>query len=153
MLSGMMWAVVLALRLPLLAQKLLHPHPHLNTSLCCTFNSYDKPPLITQLHYVVYILEFFLLFLLLIFCSLRIICILRQRQLDKKQQKFRPNDCRSYRIAAELFSMSIGFTYLNSTLDPVIYCFSSTTFQNTLKTSFNALGICQLQVSQQENDQ
>ncbi|XP_064173529.1 hydroxycarboxylic acid receptor 2-like [Anguilla rostrata] len=182
-LCGMTWAVVLALRLPLLSIPLMQTPQDLNVSLCRSFSSYSNPSLIIILHYVVYILEFFLPFLLLIFCSLRIFLVLHGRQMGKKQkvkraiqavllivavfaicflpgiasglaalfiQKFRPKDCASYRMATQLFSMSLGFTYLNSTLDPIIYCLSSTAFRNTLKDSLNALGICHFQESQNE---
>lgn len=185
MLSGMTWAVVLALRLPLLAEPLLQPSKDRSVSLCRSFNSYLKPPPIIKLHYAVYVLEFFLPFLLLIFCSMRIICILRHRQLDKKQQVKRaiqvvllivavfticflpgiatglialiilkccPEDCASYQMASQLFSLSIGFTYLNSTLDPIIYCLSSSTFRNTLKSSFNAMGFFHMQLSRRGSE-
>ncbi|MBN3298438.1 HCAR2 protein, partial [Amia calva] len=62
-------------------------------------------------------------------------------------QKFRPKDCISYSISAELFSIAVGFTYLNSALDPVIYCFSSPMFNKALKTAVNSLGLCHLDVS------
>ncbi|KAK6483298.1 hydroxycarboxylic acid receptor 2 [Huso huso] len=58
-----------------------------------------------------------------------------------------PRDCVSFRVVSEWFSASIAFTYLNSVLDPLIYCFSSTVFRNTLKKSINYLGLCQLEVS------
>ncbi|XP_064173712.1 hydroxycarboxylic acid receptor 2-like [Anguilla rostrata] len=183
-LCGTTWAVVLALRLPLLAAPLMQTSQDLNISLCRSFSSYSNPSLIIRLHYAVYILEFLLPFMLLIFCSLRIFWVLHSRQLDKKQQVkraiqvvllivavfticflpgiasglagifiliFKPKDCASYRIVTQFFSMSLGFTYLNSTLDPLIYCFSSSIFRNTLKTSLNALGICHFKVSSQEN--
>ncbi|XP_061084880.1 hydroxycarboxylic acid receptor 2-like [Conger conger] len=179
-LSTVTWAVVLALCVPLLATQLLHEHNSTQQYLCRSFSSYSKPPPAIMVHYGVYILEFFLPFLLLSFCSLRIICFLRSRQMDRKQQvkraiqvvmiivgvftvcflpgivtglvtlaiqKLHPNDCDSFRLASQLFSVSIAFTYLNSTLDPVIYCFSSSTFRNTLKASFNSLGIFHMAVS------
>ncbi|XP_064173638.1 hydroxycarboxylic acid receptor 2-like [Anguilla rostrata] len=183
-LCGMTWAVVLALRLPLLAEPLLQLSRD-NVSMCRSFNSYSDPPPIIRLHNAVYVVEFFLPFLLLIFCSVRIIYILRHRQLDKKQQvkraiqvvllivavfticflpgiatgitalfikKFRPEDCASYQMASQLFSLSIGFTYLNSTLDPIIYCLSSSTFRNTLKRSFNAMGVFHMQLSRRGSE-
>ncbi|XP_048125879.1 hydroxycarboxylic acid receptor 2-like [Alosa alosa] len=58
-----------------------------------------------------------------------------------------PEDCHSYQLVTQLFSLSIGFTYLNSTLDPVIYCFSSSMFRNALKGSINRLGFVNLQLS------
>ncbi|XP_036429304.1 hydroxycarboxylic acid receptor 3-like [Colossoma macropomum] len=48
--------------------------------------------------------------------------------------------CRAYRLFSELFSLSIGFTYLNSALDPLIYCFSSSMFRNEVKRAINWFG-------------
>ncbi|KAG9344558.1 hypothetical protein JZ751_011229 [Albula glossodonta] len=180
MVSGVAWAVVVSLRLPLLANRLLKVDRDLNTSLCRSFSSHKDPPPGIKLHYMVFVAEFFLPFLLLIFCSLRIICILQRRKMDKDQkvqrairvvllivavfticflpgiatgltalfiQKARPNDCVTHKFVSQLFSLSIGFTYLNSALDPVIYCFSSSMFRNALKASFNSLGMFNMQLS------
>ncbi|XP_041722641.1 hydroxycarboxylic acid receptor 2 [Coregonus clupeaformis] len=176
--AGVIWAVVISLRLPLLATDLLKQEGSM--CLCRSFSSYTVIPPAIQLHYMVFIWEFFLPLLLLLFCSARIFCILRQRQLDKEQKvrrairvvglivavfvlcffpgiatgmvslyikKFRPRDCVSYNMAGQLFSLSIGFTYLNSTLDPVIYCLSSSMFRNSLKSSINKLGLVEMRLS------
>ncbi|XP_029495594.1 hydroxycarboxylic acid receptor 2-like [Oncorhynchus nerka] len=178
MVAGGIWVVVISLRVPLLATKLLSEHG--NISLCRSFSSYTVIPPAILLHYMVFIGEFFLPLLLLLFCSARIACILRQRQLDKEKKVrrairvvvlivavfvlcffpgiatglvslyikvFRPWDCESYKMAGELFSLSIGFTYLNSALDPVIYCLSSSMFQNSLKSSINKMGLVELRLS------
>ncbi|KAJ8248324.1 hypothetical protein GJAV_G00240800 [Gymnothorax javanicus] len=86
MLSGLTWTVLLSLRLPLLANQLLHPDKLLNTTLCRSFSSYGTLTAGLKLHYGLYFFEFFIPFLLLIFCSLRIVCFLRHRQLDRKQK-------------------------------------------------------------------
>ncbi|KAK6328825.1 hypothetical protein J4Q44_G00008030 [Coregonus suidteri] len=176
--AGGIWMVVISLRLPLLATDLLREHD--NISLCRSFSTYAVIPPAILLHYMVFIGEFFLPLLLLLFCSARIACILRQRQLDKEKKvrrairvvglivamfvlcffpgiatglvslyikKSRPWDCDSYQMAGELFSLSIGFTYLNSTLDPVIYCFSSSMFRNSIKSSINKLGLVEMRLS------
>uniref|UniRef100_A0A3P9P0W5 Hydroxycarboxylic acid receptor 1-3 n=1 Tax=Poecilia reticulata TaxID=8081 RepID=A0A3P9P0W5_POERE len=49
---------------------------------------------------------------------------------------FHPEACESYTLWINLFVVSLGFTYLNSALDPVIYFFSSSVFHDTLKNSF-----------------
>ncbi|KAM3863140.1 hydroxycarboxylic acid receptor 2 [Diretmus argenteus] len=166
-LVGLMWTVVMTLRVPLLATKLLHQDG--NSSQCRSFNSYNVASLdpAMALHYVIYIGEFFLPLLLLLFCSSRIVCSLHRRQRNKAKnvtraiqavgaivavfivcfmpgivtglggifiQMFRPSDCVSFRRISELFSLSIGFTYLNSSLDPIIYCFSSSMFRDKLKS-------------------
>ncbi|KAM4730488.1 hydroxycarboxylic acid receptor 2, partial [Anableps anableps] len=48
---------------------------------------------------------------------------------------FHPEECESYKLWINLFMVSIGFTYLNSALDPVIYFFSSSVFHDTLRNS------------------
>ncbi|XP_044070346.1 hydroxycarboxylic acid receptor 3-like [Siniperca chuatsi] len=50
---------------------------------------------------------------------------------------FYPKDDTSYNLITQLFMMCIGFTYLNSALDPVIYSFSSSMFLDALKSSFS----------------
>ena len=41
---------------------------------------------------------------------------------------FRLRACRALDICSQLFHGSLAFTYLNSVLDPVLYCFSSPSF-------------------------
>lgn len=172
------WVVVISLRIPLLTTDLLRKHG--DEFLCRSFSSYKVTPPGIQLHNMVFILEFFLPLLLLIFCSVRIACSLRNRQMDREQKvrrairvvnvivavfifcflpgiatglagiaikMYRPSDCKSYIVIGQLFSLSIGFTYMNSALDPVIYCFSSSMFRNSLKSSINRLGVVDLRLS------
>lgn len=164
--AGLIWTVVMALRIPLLAINLLHKEG--NTSLCRSFSSYEEPPPIIKMHNVVYVGEFFLPLLLLLYCSAQIARILHKRQMDKQRmvrrairtvlvivavfvicfmpgivtglgamyiKEFYPSDCASYKVITQLFALSIGFTYLNSALDPIIYCFSSSIFRSTIKSS------------------
>ncbi|KTF81805.1 hypothetical protein cypCar_00031634 [Cyprinus carpio] len=172
------WAVVISLRIPLLNEKLLKTEK--NISLCRSFSNYEKTSLGIKLHNAVFVLEFFLPLLLLIFCSVSIACILRTRQMDKNKKGKRAiwtvlvivvifvlcffpgiatgltalylkslgNEyCKAYTFTSQLFAMSIAFTYLNSALDPVIYCFSSSVFRNYLKSAVNRTGIMELQLS------
>ena len=44
----------------------------------------------------------------------------------------RPVDCASFYAFTQLTVVSFGLTFLNSALDPVIYCFSSSMFRHTL---------------------
>ena len=48
---------------------------------------------------------------------------------------FQPKNCKSYNLITKLFIECIGFTYLNSALDPIIYCFSSSLFRDALTSS------------------
>ncbi|XP_026165427.1 hydroxycarboxylic acid receptor 2 [Mastacembelus armatus] len=172
-LSGLLWAVVIALRIPLLTTN----HLYLNSShsLCRSFGMYKEETVGIKVHYVAFTVEFFLPWLVLLYCSARITCFLRQRQMHrlKKVQrsirtvavislvfticfmpgviiglwavyikKFHPEDCETYKNVTTYFVLCIAFTYLNSTLDPLIYCFSSSIFHDTFKThqSFQLCG-------------
>ncbi|KAA0717672.1 G-protein coupled receptor 109 [Triplophysa tibetana] len=173
------WAVVIALRIPLLAKNLLNTGK--NHSRCRSFSNYEVLSPDILLHYIVFISEFFVPLMLLIFCSARITCTLRSRPRLNESRKgqrairtvlvivgvfvfcffpsigtgltvlilksFGEKYCKAYNITTEFFSMSLAFTYLNSALDPVIYCFSSSLFRNYLKTTLNRTGMIQLQVS------
>ncbi|MCI4376618.1 hypothetical protein PGIGA_G00190510 [Pangasianodon gigas] len=171
------WVVVISMRLPLLTNNLLIKAG--NASYCRSFSN-EKISFGIKLHYVIYIAEFFLPLLLLLFCSIRISCILKQRQMDREKKvrqairtvlvivgvfifcflpgvatgltalymKTRLKDyCNAYKLVSQLFVLSIGFTYMNSALDPVIYCFSSSMFRNTVKRAINQTGLGQLQLS------
>ncbi|XP_026789016.1 hydroxycarboxylic acid receptor 2 [Pangasianodon hypophthalmus] len=171
------WVVVISMRLPLLTNNLLIESG--NASYCRSFSNKEISFGI-KLHYVIYIVEFFLPLLLLLFCSIRISCILKQRQMDREKKvrqairtvlvivgvfifcflpgvatgltalymKTRLKEyCNAYKLVSQLFVLSIGFTYMNSALDPVIYCFSSSMFRNTVKRAINQTGLGQLQLS------
>ncbi|XP_026858308.1 hydroxycarboxylic acid receptor 2 [Electrophorus electricus] len=176
------WTVVSALRLPLLTNNLLSmvENNGTNISICRSFSSYKNPSVGIKLHYNVYIAEFFLPLLLLLFCSFRISCVLRRRHMDKEKKvrrairtvlvivgvfiicffpgiatgltamyltKMGKEYCNGYILNSQLFSLSIGFTYLNSALDPVIYLFSSSMFRNTVRKAINRTGLVQLNLS------
>lgn len=171
------WVVVISLRLPLLTNNLILKKG--NTSYCRSFSGKD-PSFGIKLHYVVFLAEFFLPLVILLFCSIKISCILRQRQINKEKNvrqairtvlvivgififcffpgvatglvalylKQRINEhCNAYKLVSQMFVLSIGFTYMNSALDPVIYCFSSSMFRNALKRSINQIGLVQFQLS------
>ncbi|KAG7334259.1 hypothetical protein KOW79_002666 [Hemibagrus wyckioides] len=175
--AAFIWVTVIVMRLPLLTSDMLINEG--NSSYCRSFNPKNVTTAF-KLHYSIFIGEFFLPLLLLLFCSIRISCILRQRQLDKEKKVrqaihtvlvivgvfifcFLPGVatgltalylrtrselyCEAYKMSSLLFVLSIGFTYMNSALDPIIYCFSSSLFRNALKSSINRVGLVQLQLS------
>ncbi|KAM9345459.1 hydroxycarboxylic acid receptor 2 [Symphorus nematophorus] len=181
-LTGLIWIVVIALRIPLATASLLHKVG--NVSLCRSFNAYETIPSAIIVHYVAFIAEFFLPWFLLLFCSARITCYLHKRRMDR-QKKVRkairavgvislvfticflpsiftglgamyikssyPNDCTSYKWITKLFMVCIGFTYLNSALDPVIYTFSSSMFRDALWSFFSRLGFVKKKVRATKN--
>uniref|UniRef100_A0A8C6TYW9 Hydroxycarboxylic acid receptor 1-3 n=1 Tax=Neogobius melanostomus TaxID=47308 RepID=A0A8C6TYW9_9GOBI len=50
-------------------------------------------------------------------------------------KRFDPRNCDGFRSMSLAFMWSMGFTYLNSTLDPLIYTFNSSMFRAALKAS------------------
>ncbi|XP_017259443.1 hydroxycarboxylic acid receptor 2 [Kryptolebias marmoratus] len=165
-LAGLIWLCVISLRIPLLTTNLLQKRG--NISLCRSFNSYKKIPLPLLVHYAAFVMEFFLPWLVLLFCSAKIVYHLHKLRLNREKVRrairvvtvismvftfcfmpsvftglmglyikaYHPNECASYNMWIYLFMICMGFTYLNSALDPVIYFFSSSSFQETLKNSF-----------------
>ncbi|XP_026209673.1 hydroxycarboxylic acid receptor 2 [Anabas testudineus] len=165
-LTGLIWISVTSLSIPLLTTNLLRKHN--NISLCRSFSAYKEVPPSIMLHYMAFILEFLLPWVLLLYCSVRIAYVLRQRRMDKQKKvrraivavrvislvfticfmpgvitglgamyikEFRPTDCTTYTGFTQAFKVCLAFLYLSSTLDPVIYCFSSSMFRDILKSS------------------
>ncbi|KAG9275115.1 hydroxycarboxylic acid receptor 2-like [Astyanax mexicanus] len=170
--AGFIWFVVISSRLPLLANDLLIKKN--NLSLCRSFNPFKVPPPGILLHYIMYLSEFFLSFIVLVFCSARIYCVLRRRQIEKKKKArqtigillvivaifllfFFPGValglsalylkslgekyCEVFRFNGQLFVLAIGFTYLNSVLDPVIYGFCSSIFRDAVKKAISQFAL------------
>ncbi|MEQ2257214.1 hypothetical protein ILYODFUR_032428 [Ilyodon furcidens] len=166
-LSALIWLLVILYRVPLLTTNLLHTEEKTQKKLCRSFHSYKEVPLPIKIHYVAYILEFFLPLVLLLFCTVRIACQVQRVRMDREKVRrairavmvinivftlcfmpgvftglmglyiktYHPDACESYKTWVNLFMVCIGFTYLNSALDPVIYFFSSSVFHDTLKNS------------------
>ncbi|XP_031140190.1 hydroxycarboxylic acid receptor 2-like [Sander lucioperca] len=181
-LTGLMWTVVITLRIPLVAYNLLQQQG--NVSLCRSFNSYNVTPSVIKVHYVAFTAEFFLPWFLLLFCSAKIAFHLHQRRMDRQKsvrramravwvislvftvcfmpsiltglggvyiKYFHPRDYTSYSRITQLFEMCVGFTYLNSALDPVIYTFSSSMFRDALKSSLRHLSFVNKNVRSANN--
>ncbi|XP_028459926.1 hydroxycarboxylic acid receptor 2 [Perca flavescens] len=163
-LAGLMWTVVIVIRIPLLATNLLTQEG--NVSLCRSFHSYVEIPLPIKVYYVTFIAEVILPWFLLLFCSAQIAFHLHQRRMDRQKRvrramravwvislvftvcfmpsiltglgglyikTFHTMNNTSYKLITKLFEMCVGFTYLNSALDPVIYSFSSSRFRDALR--------------------
>uniref|UniRef100_A0A3P9HKD7 Hydroxycarboxylic acid receptor 1-3 n=1 Tax=Oryzias latipes TaxID=8090 RepID=A0A3P9HKD7_ORYLA len=165
--SALIWVVVTALRIPLLTTNLFRQN-EAKVNVCRSFDSYKVIPKPLYLHYVLYIFEFILPWLLLLFCSIRITFHLRKLKIGNQEIfhnairavmvittvftlcfmpsvviglgsvyiKFFSYEKCKYNSWNQAFMIGIGFTYLHSALDPVIYFFSSSTFTNIF---FNSL--------------
>ncbi|XP_029961738.1 hydroxycarboxylic acid receptor 2-like [Salarias fasciatus] len=100
-LSALMWITVILFQIPFLTTDTLHTNG--NVSLCHTFLSYKVTPGAMKVHYVAFTAEFFLPWLLLLFCSFRIASHLRQREMDKQK--------RVRRAIQAVFVISAVFTF------------------------------------------
>ncbi|XP_030630989.1 oxoeicosanoid receptor 1-like [Chanos chanos] len=78
----LVWITVILLRLPLLTTSLLNSQSNDSSKLMCrSFGRNTAPTGEVWLHYMLYLLEFLLPFLLVLFCSVRIYCFLRGHRL------------------------------------------------------------------------
>uniref|UniRef100_H2L7S9 G-protein coupled receptors family 1 profile domain-containing protein n=1 Tax=Oryzias latipes TaxID=8090 RepID=H2L7S9_ORYLA len=161
--SALIWVVVTALRIPLLTTNVLH-ESEAKVNVCRSFDNYKVIPKPLYLHYVLYIFEFILPWLVLLSCSIQIPYHLRKRRIGNRE--IVRNAIRAVMVITTVFTLcfmpsvvtglgsvyfqsssyekckwnqafmiGIGFTYLHSALDPVIYFFSSSTFTQTFKKS------------------
>ncbi|XP_056153067.1 hydroxycarboxylic acid receptor 2 [Lampris incognitus] len=164
------WLLVIGPRVPMLAFN--HIKGSGAKTQCFFFTSYKEASraiiVLVGMHRILSVLEFLFPLALLLFCSARISCILRQRKMSKAQNvrramrvcavivavfficflpgtvttaglwiiaSNRPLDCASFYTFTQLTIVSFGLNFLNSALDPVIYCFSSSMFRNALRDS------------------
>ncbi|XP_069463942.1 12-(S)-hydroxy-5,8,10,14-eicosatetraenoic acid receptor [Ambystoma mexicanum] len=56
----------------------------------------------------------------------------------------RMGGCAAFSVAVNGFDVAIGLTFLNSAMDPVVYCFSSPTFRYSYKRALNTVRRMQL---------
>ncbi|XP_071756683.2 hydroxycarboxylic acid receptor 2-like [Centroberyx gerrardi] len=175
--AAFIWLLMIGPRVPMLAYNRIKDSG-INTQ-CVFFNSYSEPSraiiILVGMHRILLVLEFFIPLAMLLFCSARISCILRRRQMDKAQKvrramrvcavivgvfavcflpgtlttiglwiirSYRPWDCASFYTFTQLTIVSFGLNFLNSALDPIIYCFSSSMFRKALCSSLPAALRC-----------
>lgn len=100
-LVGLIWVAVNAIRIPLLTTDLLHIEG--NKTVCRSFYSKQETPGAVTEHRVVYILEFFLSWPVLLFCSTRIICQLHKRGMNKQK--------RVQKAIRSIITISVVFTF------------------------------------------
>ncbi|XP_074845273.1 oxoeicosanoid receptor 1 [Carettochelys insculpta] len=157
-------------------------HNQSDNIMCQCFNPHLEAQPATTWHAILFFLEFFLPLGIIIFCIFNIILKLKQRKLAKgnKFQRsvkvltvivlvyticFLP----SILIAAagliirqvspehigtidKLLHASFAFTYLNSALDPVLYCFSSPLFLKKCKKVLGQAGWLMISVSERTRE-
>uniref|UniRef100_A0A8C3FBQ7 Oxoeicosanoid receptor 1 n=1 Tax=Chrysemys picta bellii TaxID=8478 RepID=A0A8C3FBQ7_CHRPI len=139
-------------------------------SSCQSYNPRFEPRAAATWHAILFFLEFFLPLGIIMFCIFNIILKLKQRKLAKRNKVqrsvkvlivivlvyivcFLPSiliatvgvviikvASKHIGTVGKLLHASFAFTYLNSALDPVLYCFSSQVFLNRCKKVLSQAG-------------
>lgn len=167
---ALLWLLVIAPRVPMLAYSYIRGSDA--AYQCFFFTSYQEKSraiiFMVGMHRILTVLEFLIPLAMLFFCSGRISCVLRQRQMSKTPgarravracivivvvfmvcflpstvttagmwviRSYRPQDCTAFYIFTQITIVSFGLNFLNSALDPIIYCFSSSMFRHALVSS------------------
>ncbi|EPY85083.1 oxoeicosanoid receptor 1-like protein [Camelus ferus] len=96
---------------------------------CLSYQLGTRPSASLRWHQALFLLEFFLPLALILFAIVSMALSLRRRGLDRQAGPRRAMRVLAAVVAVStLFHSSLAFTYLNSVLDPVLYCFSSPKF-------------------------
>ncbi|CAM2111119.1 unnamed protein product [Caretta caretta] len=157
-------------------------HNQSKNSACQSYNRHLEPQAAATWHSILFFLEFFLPLGIIMFCIFNIILKLKQRKLAKRNKVQRSVKVLTVivlvytvcflptiLIAAvglvtlkvspehigtidQLLRASFAFTYLNSALDPVLYCFSSQVFLNRCKKLFRQAGWFKTSVTEGTNE-
>ncbi|XP_071390656.1 hydroxycarboxylic acid receptor 2-like [Centroberyx affinis] len=183
--AAFLWLLMIGPWVPMLVYN--HIQNSGNNTQCRFFTSYSESSraiiILVGMHRILSVLEFFIPLAMLLFCSARISCILRRRQMDKSQKvrramrvcavivgvfvvcflpgtlttiglwiirSYRSWDCDLFNTFTKLTIVSLGLNFLNSALDPVIYCFSSSMFRKALCSLLPAALRCGQEVSDGE---
>uniref|UniRef100_H3ANL0 Oxoeicosanoid receptor 1 n=1 Tax=Latimeria chalumnae TaxID=7897 RepID=H3ANL0_LATCH len=62
-------------------------------------------------------------------------------------------NCVPFQIATQIFSTTILFTYLNSVLDPILYCFMSPSFKSIYKKVISFICLCGKKVDENSDSE
>ncbi|EMP25165.1 12-(S)-hydroxy-5,8,10,14-eicosatetraenoic acid receptor [Chelonia mydas] len=60
--------------------------------------------------------------------------------------------CAAFRFAVNVFDVTVCWTYFNSAMDPIVYCFSSPTFRSSYRKVLNSLRVRRNEVEPQSLD-
>uniref|UniRef100_A0A8C8SAC1 Oxoeicosanoid receptor 1 n=1 Tax=Pelusios castaneus TaxID=367368 RepID=A0A8C8SAC1_9SAUR len=157
-------------------------HSQNKNNSCQSYNRHFEPRAAATWHTMLFFLEFVLSSGIIIFCICNIILKLKQRKLDQRNKVkrsvkvlvvivlmfticFLPSifmaiaglitikiSSKHTRTIELLLHGSFAFTYLNSALDPVLYCFSSQVFLNRCKKVLCQAGWFQTFVTEGPNE-
>ncbi|CAL8381308.1 unnamed protein product [Gadus morhua 'NCC'] len=161
--AAFLWLLVIAPRVPMLAFS--HIKGEGNQTQCFFFTSYGEASwailVLVRMHRILSVLEFLVPLAMLLFCSARIFCVLKRRQIDTAESvracaaivvvfavcflpgtvttlglwvigAQRPIDCASFYVFTQITAASLGLNFVKLVLDPAMYYFCIPMFQNAL---------------------
>lgn len=177
MLASMVWMVVLLLRLPTALNLVLTSQKNSSKLTCHTFLSWTWPSVQMRIYNSVQLIEVLLAFALVVFCFVRVSFHVHGRQSKGAHRRvkravrlllfiviifvlcFLPTvtfgiflqvfSCSEFLMVC--FHTSLALTYMNSALDPVIYCHINAWFRDTLKGKTNSIGLTKFKMSAKTN--
>lgn len=175
MLVSMVWMSVLLFRLPLALNLVLTPQKNSSKLICPSFFSWTLPSVQMKIYNSVQLIEVLLAFALVVFCFVRVFSHVHSRQRPHRRLKravrlllllvimfvlcFLPTvtfgiflqvfSCSEFLMVC--FHASLALTYMNSALDPVIYCHINAWYRDTLKGTTNSLGLTKFLMSAKTN--
>ncbi|XP_043109804.1 oxoeicosanoid receptor 1 [Puntigrus tetrazona] len=177
MLASTVWMVVLALRLPTALDLVLTPQENSSKFTCHSFLLWTLPSVQMRIYTSVQLIEVLLAFTLVVFCFARVYFHVHGR-LSKGAHRRVKRAARlllflviifvlcflptvTFGIILQVFSCSefltacfhasSALTYMNSALDPIIYCHVNAWFRDTLKGKTNSLGLTKFKMSAKTN--
>ncbi|XP_051523673.1 oxoeicosanoid receptor 1 [Myxocyprinus asiaticus] len=176
MMVSAVWVGVLLLRLPPALNVVLQSHKNSSKLICQSFLSWTWPSLEMRVYNVVQLIEVLIAFILVLFCFVRVSLHVNGRSLKPHRRVkravrlllllvimfvlcFLPTvivsiflqgfPCSAHLLVS--LNASLALTYMNSVLDPVIYCHTNAWFRDTLKGKSNSLGLTKFQMSVKTN--
>ncbi|XP_016124324.1 oxoeicosanoid receptor 1-like [Sinocyclocheilus grahami] len=175
MLVSMVWMGVLLLRLSPALNLVLTPQKNSSNLICHSFFSWTWPSVQMKIYNSVQLIEVLLAFALVVFCFVRVFSLVHSRQGAHRRLKravrlllflvimfvlcFLPTvsfgiflqvfPCSEFLMVC--FHASLALTYMNSALDPVIYCHINAWYRDTLKGTTNSLGLTKFKMSVKTN--
>ncbi len=176
MLASMVWMIVLLLRLPTALNLVLTSQKNSSKLTCHSFLSWTWPSVQMRIYNSVQLIEVLLAFALVVFCLVRVsFHVHRQSKGAHRRVKravrlllfiviifvlcFLPTvtfgiflqvfSCSEFLMVC--FHASLALTYMNSALDPVIYCHINAWFRDTLKGKTNSIGLTKFKMSAKTN--
>lgn len=172
MIVSAVWVGIVLIRLPSALTLVLQSHKNSSKLICHDFLLWTSPSLGMKVYNTVQLMEVLIAFILVLFCFVKVFSHVRGRQLKTHRRVTRsvrlililvimfvicfiPTAISGFLLqwfscSAHLqlsLHISLALTYMNSALDPIIYCHCNAWFRDTLKTKANSIGQTKFQLS------